>query len=123
MERDSEIVSYETLDDDSDSHRRNICCARRFDSIFECFRAFQEYFPSAGSMVVIKMEAPIERSVRWASITILSMIGLLTIIAIVSGGLTGLGGVPMSIAYCLAIAAPLLVVIGLAWKAVSRVQK
>lgn len=74
-------------------------------------------------MVVIKMENPVERSVRWASITIVAMLALLTIIAVVSGGLIGLGGVPMSVAYCLAIAAPLLVIIGLAWKAVSRIQK
>lgn len=71
----------------------------------------------------MKMETHVEKSVRWASIAILSMIVLLTTIAMVSGGLTGLGGVPMSIAYCIVIAAPLLAVIGLAWKTVSHAQK
>ncbi len=72
-------------------------------------------------MVVIrKMESSREKkSVRSAGLTIVAMLTVLTSIAVISGGLTGLGGITMSIAYCLLVAAPLLLVIGLAWKKTS----
>jgi hypothetical protein len=57
-----------------------------------------------------------DQSIRYASFTIIGMILLLSIIAIISGGLDGLSGIPTTAAYCLAVAAPLTFLIILSWK-------
>jgi hypothetical protein len=68
------------------------------------------------------MEEKQKRSMKWASITIIGMIMILAAIAVSSGGLSQLGNIPLTITYCLAVSAPLLLVIGLAWRKIRFKQ-
>ncbi|HZY94611.1 MAG TPA: hypothetical protein VFE98_07105 [Candidatus Bathyarchaeia archaeon] len=61
-----------------------------------------------------------EKSVKWASLTILGMLLVLLGIMLFTGGLTGLSGVGPSLAYFGIVTVPILILIALANKKIRK---
>ncbi len=60
------------------------------------------------------MEKTKEKSVKWASATLVAMLVVLLAITLFSGGLTGLSGIWPSLAYFAIVSAPITLIIVLA---------
>lgn len=117
METSTEIIPYKTLNDGTDRYYWHISGPSSTNSLLKRIRTFQQRIPRSWKMVVIDtMDQKQTRSAKWASLTIIGMIIVLTGIAILSGGLSQFGNVPITIAYCLVVSTPLLLVIALAWR-------
>jgi len=68
------------------------------------------------------LEISQEKSVKWASLTILGMLIVLLGIMLFSGGLTGISGIGLSLAYFGIVTAPILILIALAKRKVAPGQ-